>query len=66
MKKDRKRTAIIILSAIAAVCFLAELAIIFLPKKLPSGSGIRPDRLSKIKYVTDSGLEDRESISQAA
>ena len=62
MEKERKRTTIIILSAIAAVCFLAAIAIIFLPKKLPSASGIRPDRLSRIKYVTDSGLEDRESV----
>lgn len=60
MEKKRKRTTIIIISAVIAVCILTAL-LVFLPKILPSGSGVRPDGLSKTKYVTDSGLKDRGS-----
>ncbi len=63
MEKKRKRTTIIIIiSAFATVCILITLAVIFLPGIAPSGSGVMPDELSKIKYVSLSGLDNRESV----
>lgn len=62
MEKKRKRTTLIIILAAAAVCILAALLVFFLPKIAISGSGVMPDELSKIKYVTQSGLKDKQSV----
>lgn len=62
MEKKRKRTTVIIIAAAATVCVLAALAVLFLPRLIPTASGVSPDMLSMVKYVTQSGLDYNESV----